>query len=41
MIQQGLILSGIANYWLQFAVGALIIGAVIANQKLGRSRPQI
>jgi simple sugar transport system permease protein len=41
MIQQGLILSGIANYWLQFAVGTLIIGAVIANQKLGRSRPQI
>lgn len=41
MIQQGLILSGIANYWLQFAVGSLIIGAVIANQKLGRSRPQI
>lgn len=41
MIQQGLVLSGIANYWLQFAVGTLIIGAVIANQKLGRSRPQI
>jgi simple sugar transport system permease protein len=41
MIQQGLILSGIASYWLQFAVGILIIGAVIANQKLGRSRPQI
>ena len=41
MIQQGLILSGIANYWLQFAVGLLIIVAVIANQKLGRSRPQI
>jgi simple sugar transport system permease protein len=41
MIQQGLILSGIANYWLQFAVGTLIIVAVIANQKLGRSRPQI
>jgi simple sugar transport system permease protein len=41
MIQQGLVLSGIASYWLQFAVGLLIIGAVIANQKLGRSRPQI
>lgn len=41
MIQQGLILSGIANYWLQFAVGLLIIFAVIANQKLGRSTPQI
>jgi simple sugar transport system permease protein len=41
MINQGLILSGIASYWLQFAVGILIIGAVIANQKLGRSRPQI
>jgi simple sugar transport system permease protein len=41
MIQQGLILAGIASYWLQFAVGALIIGAVIVNQMLGRSRPQI
>jgi simple sugar transport system permease protein len=41
MIQQGLVLSGIANYWLNFAVGLLIIVAVIANQKLGRSRPQI
>jgi simple sugar transport system permease protein len=41
MIQQGLVLSGIANYWLNFAVGLLIIIAVIANQKLGRSRPQI
>jgi simple sugar transport system permease protein len=41
MIQQGLILSGIASYWLRFAVGLLIIVAVIANQKLGRSRPQI
>jgi simple sugar transport system permease protein len=40
MIQQGLVLSGIANYWLQFAVGSLIIGAVIVNQVLGRSRPQ-
>jgi simple sugar transport system permease protein len=41
MIQQGLVLSGIASYWLQVAVGALIIGAVIVNQVLGRSRPQI
>jgi simple sugar transport system permease protein len=41
MIQQGLVLSGIASYWLQFAVGSLIIGAVIVNQLLGRSRPQI
>jgi simple sugar transport system permease protein len=41
MIQQGLVLSGIANYWLQFAVGLLIIIAVILNQQLGRSRPQI
>jgi simple sugar transport system permease protein len=41
MIQQGLVLSGIANYWLQFAVGLLIIVAVILNQQLGRSRPQI
>ena len=32
---------GIANYWLNFAVGLLIIVAVIANQKLGRSTPQI
>jgi simple sugar transport system permease protein len=40
MIQQGLILAGIASYWLNFAVGALIIGAVILNQVLGRSRPQ-
>jgi simple sugar transport system permease protein len=41
MIQQGLVLSGIASYWLQFAVGLLIIIAVIVNQQLGRSRPQI
>jgi simple sugar transport system permease protein len=41
MIQQGLVLSGIASYWLQVAVGALIIGAVIVNQVLGRSRPQL
>ena len=41
MIQQGLILAGIASYWLNFAVGALIIGAVILNQVLGRSRPQV
>src|SRR5919106_2235609 len=40
MIQQGLVLSGIANYWLNFAVGLLIIVAVIINQQLGRSRPQ-
>jgi simple sugar transport system permease protein len=41
MIQQGLVLSGIASYWLNFAVGSLIIGAVILNQRLGRSRPQL
>jgi ribose/xylose/arabinose/galactoside ABC-type transport system permease subunit len=41
MIQQGLVLSGIASYWLNFAVGLLIIAAVIVNQQLGRSRPQI
>ena len=41
MIQQGLVLSGIASYWLQFAVGVLIILAVILNQALGRTRPQI
>jgi simple sugar transport system permease protein len=41
MIQQGLVLSGIASYWLNFAIGTLIISAVILNQVLGRSRPQI
>jgi simple sugar transport system permease protein len=41
MIQQGLVLSGIASYWLNVAIGSLIIGAVILNQILGRSRPQI
>ena len=41
MIQQGLVLSGVQSYWLNFAVGLLIISAVIANQILGRSRPQI
>lgn len=41
MIQQGLVLSGISNYWLTLAIGALIIGAVTLNQILGRSRPQI
>ena len=41
MIQQGLVLSGIASYWLQFAVGVLIILAVVLNQQLGRTRPQI
>jgi simple sugar transport system permease protein len=41
MIRQGLVLSGIASYWLNVAIGGLIIGAVIVNQVLGRSRPQI
>jgi len=41
MIQQGLVLSGIASYWLFVFVGALIIGSVVFNQLLGRSRPQI
>ncbi|MBA2536007.1 MAG: ABC transporter permease [Actinobacteria bacterium] len=41
MIRQGLVLSGIESYWLNVAIGALIIGAVIVNQVLGRSRPQI
>jgi simple sugar transport system permease protein len=41
MIQVGLIQAGIESYWLRFAIGVLIIGAVIANQTLGRSRPQI
>ena len=41
MIQQGMILSGLASYWLNVAIGALIIGAVILNQMLGRSRPQL
>jgi simple sugar transport system permease protein len=41
MIQQGLVLSGVASYWLQVAIGALIIGAVVVNQILGRSRPQL
>jgi simple sugar transport system permease protein len=41
MIQQGLVLSGIASYWLFVFVGSLIIGAVIVNQVLGRSRPQL
>jgi len=41
MIQVGLVQAGIESYWLRFAVGTLIIVAVIANQTLGRSRPQI
>jgi simple sugar transport system permease protein len=41
MIQQGLVLSGIASYWLNVAIGSLIIGAVVLNQVLGRSRPQV
>jgi simple sugar transport system permease protein len=41
MISVGIVQAGIASYWLNFAVGALIILAVIANQTLGRSRPQI
>lgn len=41
MIQQGLILSGVASYWLKVAIGGLIVGSVILNQVLGRSRPQI
>jgi simple sugar transport system permease protein len=41
MIQQGLVLSGFASYWLQVAIGALIITAVIVNQILGRTRPQL
>jgi simple sugar transport system permease protein len=41
MIQQGLVLSGLASYWLNVFIGSLIIGAVIVNQVLGRSRPQV
>jgi simple sugar transport system permease protein len=41
MIQQGLVLSGVASYWLNVFVGALIIVAVVVNQVLGRSRPQL
>jgi simple sugar transport system permease protein len=41
MIQQGLILSGLASYWLNVAIGGLIITAVILNQMLGRTRPQL
>jgi simple sugar transport system permease protein len=41
MIRQGLVLSGIESYWLNVAIGALIIGAVVVNQVLGRSRPQL
>jgi simple sugar transport system permease protein len=41
MIQNGLVLSGVASYWLNVAVGGLIIGAVILNQTLGRTRPQL
>jgi simple sugar transport system permease protein len=41
MIRQGLVLSGVASYWLNVAIGGLIIGAVIVNQLLGRSRPQV
>ena len=40
MIRQGLVLSGIESYWLNVFIGGLIIGAVIVNQLLGRSRPQ-
>jgi simple sugar transport system permease protein len=40
MIQQGLVLSGVESYWLQVAVGVMIIGAVVVNTILGRSRPQ-
>jgi simple sugar transport system permease protein len=40
MIQQGLVLSGFASYWLNVFVGGLIIIAVVLNQVLGRSRPQ-
>jgi simple sugar transport system permease protein len=41
MIQQGLVLSGIASYWLFVFIGSLIIGSVVLNQILGRSRPQL
>jgi simple sugar transport system permease protein len=41
MIQVGVVLAGIASYWLQVFYGGLIITAVVANQLLGRSRPQL
>ena len=41
MIQVGVILEGIASYWLRVVYGALIIIAVVINQVLGRSRPQV
>jgi simple sugar transport system permease protein len=41
MIEQGLVLSGVQSYWLRVAIGVLIIGAVIVNQIVGRSRPQV
>ena len=41
MIQQGLVLSGFASYWLNVAIGALLITAVVVNQVLGRTRPQL
>jgi simple sugar transport system permease protein len=41
MIQVGPILGGVQSYWLNVFYGGLIILAVVANQLLGRSRPQI
>lgn len=41
MIQIGVILEGIASYWLNVFYGGLIIAAVIMNQLLGRSRPEV
>ena len=41
MISVGVILMGVQSYWLQVFYGSLIIFAVILNQVLGRSRPQV
>ena len=41
MIRVGLPLAGVASYWLNVAIGGLIIIAVIVNTIAGRSRPQV
>lgn len=41
IIRVGLPLAGVASYWLNIFIGGLIIGAVVLNTVLGRSRPQV
>jgi ribose/xylose/arabinose/galactoside ABC-type transport system permease subunit len=39
IIQNGLVLAGIASYWYRAFIGLLIVAVVIVNQRAGRLSP--